>query len=303
MSGPLVSGANQSVPAQCKPRERAIGRRSATLVDTRHAGPCLANRRRRRRSCCFWLDLARKDVRSALRTGANRAYSYDQGLNARAGDDHPLFRQALIVALATAVPDARVIEAGTLAAAARAAAETPDLALITLDLKMPGAVGYSGIALLHAERPSVPILVVSAAANASAADEVRAFGAVGFLRKDADLAQIEAAIRRAIDPALSDAGSITSAGKAGDAQAISASGSAPNPVETVRSTVAGLTPTQLKVLLAVLEGKLNKQIAYDLGMSEATVKAHMTAIMRKLDVQNRTQAALAARSLGLDLAI
>ncbi len=223
-------------------------------------------------------------------------------------DDHPLFRQALAVALATAVPDARVIEAGTLAAAARAAAETPDLALITLDLKMPGAVGYSGIALLHAERPGVPILVVSAAANASAADEARAFGAVGFLRKDADLAQIEAAIRRAIDPALSDAGAI---GNAGDTLAISASGptlgpilgSAPNPVESVRSTVAGLTPTQLKVLLAVLEGKLNKQIAFDLGMSEATVKAHMTAIMRKLDVQNRTQAALAARSLGLDLAI
>ncbi|MFN3552417.1 MAG: response regulator transcription factor, partial [Novosphingobium meiothermophilum] len=71
------------------------------------------------------------------------------------------------------------------------------------------------------------------------------------------------------------------------------------PVDEVRREVAGLTPTQLKVLLAVLEGKLNKQIAYDLGMSEATVKAHMTAIMRKLDVQNRTQAALVARSLGL----
>jgi DNA-binding NarL/FixJ family response regulator len=71
----------------------------------------------------------------------------------------------------------------------------------------------------------------------------------------------------------------------------------------VRREVAGLTPTQLKVLLCVLNGKLNKQIAYDLGMSEATVKAHMTAIMRKLDVQNRTQAALVARSLGLDLAM
>ncbi|MDE2621186.1 MAG: response regulator transcription factor, partial [Sphingomonadales bacterium] len=58
---------------------------------------------------------------------------------------------------------------------------------------------------------------------------------------------------------------------------------------------------QLKVLLAVLDGKLNKQIAWDLSMSEATVKAHMTAIMRKLDVRNRTQAALVARSLGLDL--
>jgi len=203
-------------------------------------------------------------------------------------DDHPLFRQALALALATAAPEAKVIEAGTLAAAARAAAETPDLALITLDLKMPGAVGYSGIALLHAERPTVPILVVSGADNANAADEARAFGAVGFLRKDADLRQIEAAIRTALGGAPAPAATPDTAA---------------NPVERVRGTVAGLTPTQLKVLLAVLAGKLNKQIAWDLGMSEATVKAHMTAIMRKLDVQNRTQAALAARSLGLDLAL
>ena len=207
-------------------------------------------------------------------------------------DDHPLFRQALAMALATIIPEARIMEAGTLAAASRLAADTPDLSLITLDLKMPGAVGYSGIALLHAERPAVPILVVSGADNANAADEARAFGAVGFLRKDADLPQIEAAIRAALAPA----------GGGQDAAALKAQ-SSPSPVERVRGTVAGLTPTQLKVLLAVLEGKLNKQIAYDLGMSAATVKAHMTAIMRKLDVQNRTQAALAARSLGLDLAI
>ncbi|MHA4875126.1 response regulator, partial [Enterococcus faecium] len=89
------------------------------------------------------------------------------------------FRQGLSLALSSVLPDARVIEAGTLAAAARAASETPDLSLITLDLKMPGAVGYSGIALLHAERPQVPILVVSGADNTNAADEARAFGAVG----------------------------------------------------------------------------------------------------------------------------
>lgn len=213
-------------------------------------------------------------------------------------DDHPLFRQALALALSTAVPEARVIEAGTLASAAKAAAETADLALITLDLKMPGAVGYSGIALLHAERPTVPILVVSGADNANAADEARAFGAVGFLRKDADLPQIEAAIRAALNGSR-----LRAANDEAEGNAETAAPPAPNPVDRVRGTVAGLTPTQLKVLLAVLEGKLNKQIAYDLGMSEATVKAHMTAIMRKLDVQNRTQAALAARSLGLDLAL
>lgn len=198
-------------------------------------------------------------------------------------DDHPLFRQALTLAVARVLPDARVIEAGTLGAAAKAVNEAQGLALILLDLKMPGAVGYSGIALLHAECPGVPILVVSSADGAAAAEEVRAFGAIGFLRKDNDLAAIEGAIAAALG--------------ASPARAAPAS----EPVDAVRQTVAGLTPTQLKVLLAVLEGKLNKQIAYDLGMSEATVKAHMTAIMRKLDVRNRTQAALVARSLGLDL--
>ena len=199
-------------------------------------------------------------------------------------DDHPLFRQALMLAVQRVMPDARVAEAGTLSAAAHAAVEAADLRLILLDLKMPGAVGYSGIALLHAERPGVPILVVSSAEGQSAAQEARAFGAVGFLSKDSDLAVIEAAIADALG-----------------GRAPAPLSAAPEPLDTIRRDVAGLTPTQLKVLLAVLDGQLNKQIAHSLGMSEATVKAHMTAIMRKLDVSNRTQAALVARSLGLDL--
>jgi len=200
-------------------------------------------------------------------------------------DDHPLFRQALCLAVSRVLPLARIVEAGTLAAAARAAAEAQDLALIMLDLKMPGAVGYSGIALLHAEKPEVPILVISSADGAAAPQEARAFGAIGFLSKDSDLAQIEAAVARIVGAKLAPTSSAHADGE----------------LDTIRREVAGLTPTQLKVLLAVLEGQLNKQIAHSLGIAEATVKAHMTAIMRKLDVKNRTQAALVARSLGLDL--
>jgi DNA-binding NarL/FixJ family response regulator len=206
-------------------------------------------------------------------------------------DDHPLFRQALSLAVSRVLPDARIIEAGTLAAAARVAAEASDLALIMLDLKMPGAVGYSGIALLHAEKPQVPILVVSSAEGAAAPQEARAFGAIGFLSKDSDLSAIEAAIAKVVGamvPASPPATLSTTAEDNGE-------------LDTIRREVAGLTPTQLKVLLAVLDGQLNKQIAHGLGIAEATVKAHMTAIMRKLDVKNRTQAALVARSLGLDL--
>ena len=203
-------------------------------------------------------------------------------------DDHPLFRQALALAVARVRPDARIIEAGTLASAARAVSEADGLALIMLDLKMPGAVGYSGIALLHAERPDVPILVVSSAEGAAAAEEARAFGAIGFLHKDSDLSAIEAAIGRALAGTVSPVRRPEPAGEGAT-------------IDEIRGHVAGLTPTQLKVLIAVLGGQLNKQIAHGLGISEATVKAHMTAIMRKLDMRNRTQAALVARSLGLDL--
>lgn len=202
-------------------------------------------------------------------------------------DDHPLFRQALALAVMRVRPEARIVEVGTLASAVRAASDADDLALIVLDLKMPGAVGYSGIALLHAERPTVPILVVSSAEGSSAAEEARSFGAIAFLHKNSDLSVIEVAIAEAL-AGHHPAPTARPAGEAGE-------------VDAVRREVAGLTPTQLKVLLAVLEGQLNKQIAHNLGMSEATVKAHMTAVMRKLDVRNRTQAALVARSLGLDL--
>lgn len=142
-------------------------------------------------------------------------------------DDHPLFRQALMLAVQRAVPDARIVEAGTLAAAARAVEAADGLRLILLDLKMPGAVGYSGIALLHAERPDVPILVVSSAEGAAAAEEVRAFGAIGFLRKDSDLGAIEDAIARAIQAQP------PTAAPAPEEQ----------PIAAIRETVAGLTPT------------------------------------------------------------
>ena len=157
-----------------------------------------------------------------------------------------------------------------------------DLLLILLDLKMPGAEGYSGVALLHAEKPGVPILVVSSADAAQAARDAVRFGAVGFIGKDADLLFIEQAIADAL------------AGKRIEAPQDTA-------LDPVAAQIASLTPTQLKVLLGVMKGRLNKQIAYDLGVSEATVKAHMTAILKKLDVQNRTQAVLAARALGLPI--
>lgn len=197
-------------------------------------------------------------------------------------DDHPLFRQALSMAAGAVRPDARLIEVANLPSALAEAGAADDLELILLDLKMPGADGYSGVAMLHAEKPDVPILVVSSADAGQAALNAVRFGAVGFLGKDADLSAIEAAIPDAL------------AGKKIEAPQDAE-------VDPVAAQIASLTPTQLKVLLGVMQGRLNKQIAYDLGVSEATVKAHMTAILKKLDVQNRTQAVLAAKALGLNL--
>jgi DNA-binding NarL/FixJ family response regulator len=198
-------------------------------------------------------------------------------------DDHPLFRQALAMAAAHVRPDARQVECANLPSALNEAVAADDLILILLDLKMPGAEGFSGVALLHAEKPQVPILVVSSADAAQASLEAVRFGAVGFISKDADLSVIEQAIADAL------------AGKTIAAPVDAA-------IDPVAAQIASLTPTQLKVLLGVMQGRLNKQIAYDLGISEATVKAHMTAILKKLDVQNRTQAVLAAKALGMELA-
>lgn len=197
-------------------------------------------------------------------------------------DDHPLFRQALALAVERVAPGHRIVEAATLDRASAAAADADDLRLILLDLKMPGAVGLSGVALLHAERPDTPILVVSSAEGASIVQDARRFGAVGMIGKDRTLDEIETAIADALAGATVEP-------------------TQDSEIDAVAGRVATLTPMQLKVLLGVLAGRLNKQIAFDLSISEATVKLHMTGILRKLDVQNRTQAALAARALGLDV--
>jgi DNA-binding NarL/FixJ family response regulator len=202
-------------------------------------------------------------------------------------DDHPLFRDALTLAVERAAPDADIIEAGSLAAALDIARGDRDLDLLLLDLMMPDNRGFAGLAALHAERPQTPIIVVSAADAAQVAPRAREYGAIGFLSKTAKLEAIAGAVRQALDGARSlDA----------DPVAPPANG------DDMSRRISSLTPAQLKVLLGLLEGRLNKQIAYDMAISEATVKAHMTAVFRKLNVRNRTQAVLAAQALGLEMA-
>lgn len=197
-------------------------------------------------------------------------------------DDHPLFRGALRVATLRAAQAARVVEAGSIAEAVDKLRAEPRVDLVLLDLRMPDAIGFSGVATVHAERPDTPIVVVSAA-EASEAAGARRYGAAAFLSKAATLPEIEATVRAALAGVRIALDSVDDDG-----------------TDAMAASIAGLTPAQLRVLLAMLGGRLNKQIAHEIGISEATVKAHVTVIFRKLGVQNRTQAVLAARALGID---
>jgi DNA-binding NarL/FixJ family response regulator len=127
--------------------------------------------------------------------------------------------------------------------------------------------------------------VVASAAEVAAAPRARAYGAVGFVPKTSDLAALQNAVERALSGARDPADQ---------------SPSEPE-LEQMAGKIAALTPAEIRVLLGVLRGQLNKQIAFDLNISEATVKGHMTVIMRKMNVSNRTQAVLAARALDIQL--
>jgi DNA-binding NarL/FixJ family response regulator len=199
-------------------------------------------------------------------------------------DDHPLFRDALKMAVLATEPGAEVRTAASASELYKLLATDQPLALVLLDLRMPDSSGFAALLRMRAERPQVPVIVVTAEESAEALARAQTYGAAALVNKSAELSRISQTIRAVLDH-----------GKAGFAW--------PDvPADATQDTaqrIAKLSPTQLRVLMGVLEGRLNKQIAYDLGVSEVTVKAHMTAVFRKLGVLNRTQAVLAARSIGL----
>jgi len=204
-------------------------------------------------------------------------------------DDHPLFRDALQRAVLAALPAAQVYTADSVDALLVLVEGHADADLLLLDLHMPGARGYSALAHIRGQYPGLPIIVVSGHEESQVAHRAIAHGASGYIPKSAPVDQIVRAIHAVLD---------------GDAwlppQMIGNGGALDPSEEDIAARVASLTPQQFRVLNMIAEGLLNKQIAYDLGVSEATVKAHMTAIMRKLGVSNRTQVALAASHLAVE---
>ncbi|MBD1550513.1 response regulator transcription factor ErdR [Pseudomonas typographi] len=196
-------------------------------------------------------------------------------------DDHPLFRSALRQALTLGLgTDVRLVEAASIAELETWLGEKNDWDLVLLDLNMPGAYGFSGLVLLRGQYPQIPVVMVSAQDDASVVVRAREFGASGFIPKASTLEVIQAAVRHVLD------GEEWWPPQAFEAVALSAEARAAS------EGLASLTPQQFRVLTMVCEGLLNKQIAFELSVSEATVKAHVTAIFRKLGVRTRTQAAL-----------
>ncbi|GAJ78199.1 LOW QUALITY PROTEIN: transcriptional regulator, LuxR family [Vibrio sp. JCM 18905] len=188
-------------------------------------------------------------------------------------DDHPLFRNALFQSIHMAISGANLLEADSLDAllALLEREEEPDLVL--LDLKMPGANGMSGLIHLRAEHPDLPIVVVSASEEPAIVTQVKSHGAFGFIPKSSDMRELVNALNQVLngDPYFPEA----------DHQRGMLSG------EDCRANA-----TAIGVGGMLSDGLLNKQIAYELNVSEATIKAHMTAIFRKLGVKNRTQAVI-----------
>ncbi|WP_434458131.1 response regulator transcription factor [Stutzerimonas urumqiensis] len=201
-------------------------------------------------------------------------------------DDHPLFRSALQQALTIGLgPGIRLVEAASIAELEACLDRSGAWDLVLLDLNMPGAYGFSGLVLLRGQYPHIPVMMISAQEEAAVVARSREFGASGFIPKSSSLETIQQAVRSVLDgdswwPAVSQ----ESAAMDEDTRAASAG-------------LASLTPQQFRVLTMVCDGLLNKQIAYELNVSEATIKAHVTAIFRKLGVRTRTQAALLLQQL------
>ena len=184
------------------------------------------------------------------------------------------------------LPGCTVLEASDLDQLGTLLAAERDADLVLLDLTMPGAQGFSGLVYLRAQFPDIPIVVVSASEEPVVIRRAVEFGASGFIPKSLDTAGIGNAIRTVLSGDIWAPPDVDL--DAGDDREM---------IELVRR-IGKLTPQQMRVLTMLSEGLLNKQIAYELSVSEATVKAHVSAILQKLGVDSRTQAVIAASRIG-----
>ncbi len=198
-------------------------------------------------------------------------------------DDHPLFRDALSQGVANALKNPEIITCGTFNELQRTTHHHDDCDLILLDLHMPGAVGFSALHFLGMKCPDIPIAMVSANEDPEIIARAVGYGASGFIPKSSDISVIVEAIQHILN------GNVW---LPRDVQ---------QQIEELHKNSTDftqrlnlLTPSQFRVLMMLVDGKKNKEIANEVCVTEATIKAHLTEIFRKLDVTNRTQAAMLA---------
>lgn len=205
-------------------------------------------------------------------------------------DDHPLFRDALKRAVERILPQATLLECDSVAALQRLLEKHGDADLLLLDLHMPGASGFSGLVHVRAHHLSLPVIIISGNEDPGVIQRAIAHGASAYIPKSASTERMAEAIAAVLDGDLWLPDDLL--------QSVPAALSLDE--SDIARRLADLTPHQFRVMMMLADGLLNKQIAYELGISEATVKAHMTAILKKLGVSNRTQAVVAAARLAID---
>jgi DNA-binding NarL/FixJ family response regulator len=200
-------------------------------------------------------------------------------------DDHPLFRGALREAVSGMFDRVKIAEAGSFEEIMALLDSGGEVDLIMLDLAMPGVRGFSGLMYLRAQYPSVPIVVVSANDDPTVIRRCMEFGGAGYIPKTLGIDAIRSAILRVLE------------GGVWTPPDVDLDAGADEESTNLLARLASLTPQQVRVLMMLSEGLLNKQIAYELGVSEATVKAHVSAVLQKLGVDSRTQAVIAAAKI------
>lgn len=207
-------------------------------------------------------------------------------------DDHPLFRMALKNTLSSFSDDVDILEASTMSEAQQLADD--DLDLILLDLSMPETSGFSGVLSMRSQVPSVPVVIVSAMEDLETVRSAAQYGAMGFIPKTTS----PEIMAKAIEVVL-DGGKYWPSEEATQAPSMESRQRRAD----FEDKLGRLTPSEMKVLSFMCEGMTNKLIAYELDIKESTVKTHVTSLLRKMDVFNRTQAVLAAKEMGFKVKI
>ncbi len=207
-------------------------------------------------------------------------------LNFIIADDHPLFRGALRQILQDSFRPESVTEAENYQQLELVVEEAQDVDLLFLDLTMPGVSGLSGLINLKAQYPQLPVMIVSATDDVATIRRAMDLGASGFVSKSASLEEIGEAVRTVLDGGEWVSGDME-LGAENDAE-----------IADLIARIRALTPQQTRVLSMLGQGLLNKQLAYELKISEATVKAHVSAVLQKLGVDSRTQAVILLSKLG-----